>query len=102
MTGVYPLFGVMRGKGFAIDPTVDVLPINLYPTEVWGWIAAAVKQKIAKHYAGADGTILGVHLQHPLQLDAGELKKAAREIGARPFREIWIVNGYGDPASRLP
>ena len=100
---VYPAFGVADGRAFAIDPRKSQLPVSLFTKkDVSGWIAVAVKQKIAKRYANAPDAILGINLHHPFRLEAFELRRIADAVAGHPFREIWVVNGYGDPAQRVP
>jgi hypothetical protein len=103
-TGTVP-WTVRGGRGFVLDGHTR-MPVSTRPVDPVVGILAAIEAK-AKHYgrAEASSSILAVHhVQWAFRLDAGRLRRIAdhaAQIGA-PFREIWIVNEYGDPAQRVP
>jgi hypothetical protein len=98
-------WGVHNGRNVVLDGSNN-LPASTKPIDLVVGIFAAIAAK-STHYGSneAEQAILVVHQVHwPSILDETSLKRVANhalQIGA-PFREIWIVNEYGDPAQRVP
>jgi hypothetical protein len=104
-TGAPRGWAVSGGKGrvFTAD---DEIPARTKPCNPIAGVFAAIDAK-AKKYGPDEArqAILVVHhVQWPFLLEQSYLRtlgKHAYRTGA-PFREIWIVNEYGDPAQQVP
>jgi hypothetical protein len=103
-TGVPVAWGAHFEKPFVVPlDGKHMIPPRLYPHTPVPWILAAVRQKIAKRYSNASDAILVVDYEQPFTLARSELSALAAAIGSGcPFREIWILNHYGDPPQRAP
>jgi hypothetical protein len=94
---------VRNGRPIVLDGRT-AMPPSTRPVDPTIGICNAIAKK-SEHYgrAEASSTILAVyHVQWPDRLDPGRLQRIAdyaAQIEA-PFREIWIVNEYRDPAQR--
>lgn len=104
-TGKPAAFGSRMGLPFAIPMYGDqLIPIDPRPRRLAEWVGPAVQKKIAKRYGPAEKAILLVDLDWPFPLresDLIEIGQALKVWGSK-FREVWIVNAYGDPPQRVP
>lgn len=82
------------------------MPVLTRPVDPVAGILVAIDAKAAKYgRKEAARALLAVHhVQWPWGLEDIRLRRIADHARAAgvPFREIWIVNEYGDPAQHVP
>jgi hypothetical protein len=80
------------------------IPLTTHPCDPIAGVFSAIDHK-AKRYglSEASEAILIIHHYWPFLLEQNYLERLGDYASrtAAPFREIWIVNGYGDPAQQV-
>jgi hypothetical protein len=104
-TGTAVSWRVHNGRG-VVDEGRTEIPLRTRPLDLVVGVFSAVSAKAEKYGPGeaSEAVLVVHHVQWPLPLDGRDLKRIgehAAQIRAT-FREIWIVNEYGDPAQRVP
>jgi hypothetical protein len=104
-TGARTGWAVSDGIG-AVFTADDEIPVRTKPCNPIAGVFAAIDAKAKKYGPGESRqAILVVHHVHwPFLLEQNYLKTLAEHADrtGAPFREIWIVNEYGDPAQQVP
>lgn len=104
-TGVKPSWVVCDGEGIVLRAGTEI-PVSTHPCDPIAGVFSAIDHKAQRYGPNeASGAILIIHHVHsPFPLEPNYLERLgdyARRT-AVPFREIWIVNEYGDPAQQVP
>jgi hypothetical protein len=100
-----PSWVVNRGQAIVLEPGTP-MPVKTRPVDPVVGILRALELKTGKYEpAAAANAILIVHqVQWHSALEPERLRRVAdhaARVGA-PFRQVWIVNEYGDPAQKVP
>lgn len=97
---------VHNGRGVVLDGSTQ-LPTTTKPLDLTAGVLPSIRAKSGTRYGPiecASAILVVHHVQWPALLDARDLERIgefATSIASR-FKEIWIVNNYGDPAQRVP
>jgi hypothetical protein len=93
---------VVDGVGIVLNHECTA-PVSCQPHDPIAGVMSAITRKAQKYGPSEiEETILGVHMvQWPWLLMRRELERiAAHARSVSRFREVWIVNEFGDPAQR--
>ena len=100
-----PSWVVHRGQGIVLEAG-NLIPVRTRPVDPVVGILRALELKTGKYEpaAAASAILIVHHVQWHSLLEPERLSRVAdhaAQIGAS-FRQIWIVNEYGDPAQKVP